>query len=151
MSDKPAPDEPVERPDWLALASRLGELLLESATGERPGAPGAPGGAAWAAATAEPGPGDSGEPGHDPLACRFCPLCQAIAWLYRTHPEVAGQLAGAAAGLTSVVREVLESAAADHPPPGPDPDAAAEPGTAGDAGAPPEPEPVRRERIIVTD
>jgi len=151
MNDRPTAEEPVERPDWLALASRLGELLLDSATSERPGGPDVSAVAAWAAATAEPGPEGSDEPGHDPLACRFCPLCQAIAWLYRTHPEVAGQLAGAAAGLASVVSEVLQSAAAEHPPPGPDPDGAAEPDAAGDAGAPPEREQVRQERIIVTD
>jgi len=74
-------------------------------------------------------PGVPGEGGHlgalgaigggagQAAECRWCPLCQAIAIVRATNPEVREQVATAALSLALALRDLAESAAASPQPP----------------------------------
>ena len=63
--------------------------------------------------------GDIGADAGQAAACRWCPLCQAIAFVQATNPEVREQVATAAAALALALRDLAESAAASPQPPDP--------------------------------
>jgi hypothetical protein len=63
--------------------------------------------------------GDIGADAGQAAACSWCPLCQAIAFVRATNPEVREQVATAAAALALALRDLAESAAASPQPPDP--------------------------------
>ncbi len=68
----------------------------------------------------------AGQSAGHPAECRWCPLCQAMAFMRDTNPELRQQVVAAAASLAVAVRDLAESAAR---PPARPPDGAAGPAT----------------------
>ncbi len=101
---------------------------------------------------ARPSSGQPPGPGHDPAgACRYCPLCRALAAAQTLRPEVVEQLLAAADAFAGAWREMARDRAPTADPPRRPPADAAErpepqPGPAGPGGAGP-----RTVRIPVED
>jgi flagellar hook-length control protein FliK len=60
--------------------------------------------------------------GHDPLTCRYCPLCRAMAAVQATSPQLVEQLARAADQVAAALHELAAGAgrpARTDPTPGP--------------------------------
>ncbi len=82
-------------------AARLFVALLERAREHAAGA---------ASAVDDDDPDSRSSTGH-PVECRWCPLCQAMAFVRDTNPELRQQVVAAAAALAVAVRDLAETAA----------------------------------------
>ncbi len=58
---------------------------------------------------------------HDPLTCRACPLCRALAHARAVRPELVGYLASAAEALAATLRDLAAPPEAGGRPAGGDP------------------------------